>query len=92
MPDADPVVDRLAAFCLAHDVRVEKAGRACTLLSTRAGAPVAQLRATDEDDKVRVLWWTGKRWAAPGPFGTPTLPLQRALDYVASEAAFWIHA
>ena len=28
---------------------------------------------------------------SPGPFGTPTMTLDRALDYIASERAFWIH-
>lgn len=84
--------NRLAAFCLAHQVRVEKRGRGYTLLSARTGAPVARLRLTNEKDKMKVLWWTGGRWGDPGPFGALTMSLDHALDYIASEPAFWIHA
>jgi hypothetical protein len=92
MPKADLSLGGLEAFCRVHDVKADKKGRGVSLLSTRTGAPVARLRATDEAGKVQVLWWNGERWAAPGPFGTPTMTLERALDYIASEAAFWIHA
>ncbi len=43
-------------------------------------------------DRVQVQWWTGERWAAPGPFGIPTMPLEEALAFIAVEPAFWIHA
>jgi hypothetical protein len=92
MPKADLSLECLEAFCRAHDVRADKKGRGVSLLSTRTGAPVARLRATKEAGKVQVLWWNGERWRAPGPFGTPTMTLERALDYIASESAFWIHA
>jgi len=29
---------------------------------------------------------------ASGPFGVATMPLDRALDYVANEPDFWTHA
>lgn len=41
---------------------------------------------------VQVLWWNGERWGASGPFGVVTMPLDEALDYLAAEPAFWIHA
>ena len=91
MPERDLILEGLAAFCEAHDVVVEKRGRCYSLLSRRSGAPVARLRPTDDPKKVQVLWWNGERWKDPGPFGTPTMPLDRALDYIASERAFWIH-
>ncbi|HYJ31400.1 MAG TPA: hypothetical protein VEW25_13805 [Allosphingosinicella sp.] len=84
--------DRLAAFCLARQVRVEKRGRAYILLSVRTDGPIAKLHLTDEKDKMRVLWWDGVRWRDPGPFGALTMSLDPALDYIASEPAFWIHA
>ncbi|WP_246529514.1 hypothetical protein [Microvirga zambiensis] len=91
MPEHDLILEGLEAFCHAHDVVVEKRGGGYSLLSRRTGAPVARLRPTDDPEKVQVLWWNGERWKAPGPFGTPTMTLERALDYIASERAFWIH-
>jgi hypothetical protein len=92
MPHDNLTLERLEAFGRAHDVVVEKRGRGYSLLSGRTGAPMARLRSTADANKVQVLWWDGERWKAPGPFGTPTMTLQRALDYIASEQIFWIHA
>jgi hypothetical protein len=91
MSERDRILEGLAAFCQAHDVVVDKRGRGYSLLSGRTGAPVARLRPTPDAEKVQVLWWDGERWKAPGPFGTPTLILDQALDFIASEPAFWIH-
>ncbi|WP_262272534.1 hypothetical protein [Microvirga yunnanensis] len=91
MPERDLILEGLEAFCQAHELVVEKRGGGYSLLSRRTGAPVARLRPTDDPEKVQVLWWNGERWKAPGPFGTPTMTLERALDYIASERAFWIH-
>ena len=91
MSERDRILEGLAAFCQAHDVVVEKRGRGYSLLSGRTGAPVARLRPTPDAEKVQVLWWDGERWKAPGPFGTPTMILDQALDFIASEPAFWIH-
>jgi len=91
MSERDRILEGLAAFCQAHDVVVDKRGRGYSLLSGRTGAPVARLRPTPDAEKVQVLWWDGERWKAPGPFGTPTMILDQALDFIASEPAFWIH-
>ena len=91
MPELDRILEELEAFCQAHEVVVEKRGRGYSLLTRRSGAPVARLRLTNDPAKVQMLWWDGERWKAPGPFGTPTMTLDRALDYIASERAFWIH-
>jgi hypothetical protein len=89
---SDPLSDPLAVFCRAHGLVLDQRGRTGSLRSARTGARVARLRATGETDKVEGQWWTGERWGAPGPFETPTMALERALDYVASEPAFWIYA
>jgi hypothetical protein len=93
MTKPDPLRERIEAFGRAHGgISVHRARGGYTLVSLRTGVPMARLRPTGEGDKVQVLWWAGERWRAPGPFGTPTMPLERALDFIASEPAFWINA
>ena len=70
---------------------VERRAGGYTLRSTRTGGPIARLRPTGRDGKVQVLWWNGERWGRSGPLGVPTMTLNRALDYVTSEPAFWIY-
>jgi len=91
--NADAMLKRIEGFNQAHGgVIVRKAARGCTLLSERTGAPIARLRPTDNGDTVQVLWWNGERWGASGPLGIATMALGRALDCVANEPDFRIHA
>ena len=94
MAKADALLERIEAFQHAGRgaVIVRKVGRGYSLFSARTGAPIARLRPTGEADKVQVLWWNGERWGGSGPFGIATMPLDHALDYIATEPAFWIHA
>jgi hypothetical protein len=94
MPEADPLRARIEAFGRARGRRVvvRKAVGGYSLFSARTGGPIARLRPTGDGDKVQVLWWNGRCWGTAGPFGIATVPLDQALDYVASEPAFWIHA
>ena len=94
MPASDPMRERIETFNQVHGggVAVHKVGRGYSLTSERTGAPVARLRPTGDADKVKVLWWNGQCWAAPGPFGIETMPLDAALDHIASEPHFWINA
>jgi len=91
---SDPIRARIEAFNQARGggVVVHKAGRGYSLLSERTGAPLARLKPTRDADTVQVLWWNGQRWAVPGPFDIATMPLNAALDYIASEPHFWINA
>jgi hypothetical protein len=41
---------------------------------------------------VQVLWWRRGSWATPGDFGPVILPLDAALDSIASEGFSWINA
>ncbi len=86
--------ERIEAFNQARGggVAVHRAGRGYTLTSQRTGAPLARLKPTGDADKVQVLWWTGQRWGASGPFGIATMPLEAALDHIASEPHFWTSA
>ncbi len=85
---------RIEAFNQARGggVGVHKAGHGYTLTSQRTGAPLARLKPTGDADKVQVLWWNGQRWGASGPFGIAIMPLDAALDHIASEPHFWINA
>jgi hypothetical protein len=94
MPKADALLKRIARFQHAGrgEVIVRKVARGYSLFRAGTGAPIARLRPTGKADMVQVLWWNGERWRASGPFGIATLPLDKALDYIATEPAFWIHA
>ena len=41
---------------------------------------------------MQVLWWRREVWATPGDFGPVIMPLNEALDFVATESFFWIGA
>ena len=94
MARPDPMLERIEAFNRGRGggVVVRRAANGYSLHSERSGGPVARLKPTGEDDKVRVLAWHRGKWGASGPFGVPTMTLDRALDYVASNPFFWIHA
>ena len=94
MSEADAILECIQAFNRAHGggVVVQKVARGYSLRSERGGAPIARLRPTGDGEGVQVLWWTGERWGASGPFGMATMPLDDALEYIASDPAFWIHA
>jgi hypothetical protein len=93
MTQAYALLERIKAFPFVEGaVVVRKVGRGYSLLSARTGASIARLRPTGEADRVQVLWWNGKRWGASGTFGLATMPLDKALDHIATEPAFWIHA
>lgn len=38
------------------------------------------------------VWWRCAAWAAPGDFGPVIMPLDEALDFIATESFFWIGA
>ena len=63
-----------------------------TLHRLHTGKPVARLRPTGKGDRVQVLWWRRETWGDPGPFGREVMPLDDALDFIAAEGFFWIHA
>ncbi len=39
-----------------------------------------------------MLWWRREAWGDPGAFGREIMPLDDALEFVAAEGFFWIHA
>jgi len=69
-------------------VAVHRARRGYPLTSERTRAPLARLKPARDADKAQVPWWDGQRWAAPEPSGIEPMPLDNALDYIASEPHF----
>lgn len=90
----DAMLEHIEGFNFARGggAIVRKVARGYMLLSERTGAPMVRFRPIGDGDKVKVLWWNGESWGASGPFGVATMPVGRALDYVANEPDFWIHA
>ena len=89
----DDLRDRIAAYAFPRGgVEVVRASRGFTLYSRRTDGPVARLRPTGDGDKVQVMWWRGTAWAAPGDFGPVVMPLDQALQFIATEGFFWINA
>jgi len=92
-PQHDALRERIIAYEFPRGgVDVVRANRGYTLYSLRTGGPVARLRPTGKQDDVQVLWWRGQSWATPGDFGPVIMPLDQALEFVATESFFWIQA
>jgi len=70
---------------------VVRANEAYKLYSLRTGGPVARLCPIIQGDKVQVLWRRREAWGKPGPFGREVMSVDEALEFIASEAFFWIH-
>jgi hypothetical protein len=88
----DPIIARIENFaCRRGRLHAERRNRGYTLYRKSSGAPVARLRQTGTDDRVEVLYWSlwKERWTKAGPFGRTVLPLEDALQFIASEDIFW---
>jgi antitoxin (DNA-binding transcriptional repressor) of toxin-antitoxin stability system len=86
------VLERIAAHWWPRGgVQARRVRGGYTLLSTRTGAPVARLKPLPSGERVEVLRRRRDAWGPAGPFGA-VLPLDDALAFIASEAAFWIRA
>ena len=89
----DEMRDRITAYAFPRGgVEVVRANRGYTLYSRRTDGPVARLRPPGDGDKVQVMWWRETAWAAPGDFGPVVMPLDQALQFIATEGFFWINA
>jgi hypothetical protein len=61
------------------------------LLNAETGSPIARLRPSGRAELMEILYWFIKeRWAAVGPFGQTVVPLDEALQIIASEPIFWV--
>ena len=94
MAKSDPMLARIRAFDRAKGggVAVERASKGYSLFSVETGAPIARLRPTGSDDEVEILWWRHDRWGSIGDFGGLIMPLDQALDPIASDPLFWSQA
>ena len=91
-PVPDPVIERIEAYPWPRGgVTVRRISGGYSLMSARTGAPVARLRPVPEDNLFEVLWWRRNAWGRAGPFGA-VLPIDDALNFIASETPFWIRA
>ena len=88
----DPVIARIEGFrCRNGRLHAERRNRGYTLYRVGSGALVARLRPSGRDGRVEVLYWSlcKERWTSAGPFGRTMLPLDEALQFIASEDIFW---
>ena len=94
MAKSDPMLARIRGFDRAKGggVAVERASKGYSLFSVATGAPIARLRPTGNNDEVEILWWRHGRWGSIGDFGGLVMPLDQALDHIASDPLFWSQA
>jgi antitoxin (DNA-binding transcriptional repressor) of toxin-antitoxin stability system len=92
VPTTDPLIEQIATHRWPRGgVIVRKVRGGYSLLSARTGEPVARLKPLPEAGRFEVLWWRRDAWGPAGPFGA-VFDLDDALDFIASEPPFWIHA
>ncbi len=93
MAGAGALRERIEAYAWPRGgVEAVRAKRGYTLYSRRTGGAIARLRPTGQEDYVQVLWQRHDTWVTPGDFGPVILPLDAALDFIATEGFFWINA
>ena len=89
---SDSIIQRIDNFhCHRGRLFAERRNRGYTLYHASSGAPAARLRPTGQADRVEVLYrslWS-VTWKTAGPFGRTILPLDEALQFIASEDIFW---
>ena len=89
MKASDPIRHRIEEYFENKDPSIifKRANRGYSLFLESNGEPVARLRLKGaEGDEVEVLWWSHReKWGSIGDFGGVIEPLDKALDYVASD-------
>jgi hypothetical protein len=88
----DSIIQGIEGFgCRRGRLHAERRNRGYTLYRAGSGAPAARLRPTGQDDRVEVPYWSlwKERWTNAGPFGRTVLPLDDALQFIASEDILW---
>jgi hypothetical protein len=88
----DPIIERIESFAWRRGrLLAERRNRGYTLYHAGSSMPVARLRQTEREGRVEVLYWSPwkERWTSAVPVGRIVLPLDDALQFIASEDIFW---
>jgi hypothetical protein len=89
---SDPVIERVGRYPWPRGgVTVRKLRGGYSLFSAHTGEPVARLKPMTQAGRFEVLWWRRGAWGPARPFGA-VFDLDDALDFIASQPPFWIHA
>ncbi len=92
MTKPDPYLARIEAFNRTRGggVTITRGQNGYMLHLTDTQAPTARLQPTDSDDEMRLKFWSYRgRWQDVGNFGGIMLPLDQALEEVATNEIFW---
>ena len=92
MTEPDPVLLRIEAFDRESGggVSVCKSRGGYTLTLTATQAPIARLKPEGSGDRMRLFYWSRQnRWKDVGDMGGIVLPLDEALEQIASTDIFW---
>ncbi len=93
MTDPDPVMRRIEAFNrrIGGGVTVHKRRDGYTLTLTATQTPIARLRPEGSGDRMRLYYWSWRnRWKDVGDMGGLVLPLDEALEEIATTDIFWM--
>ena len=92
MTRSDPYLARFEAFSLRKGggVTVTKVRNGYNQYHTATDAPIARLNPTGSNDDMRIRFWSYReRWQDVGDFGGIILPLEQALEEIATNGVFW---
>ena len=92
MTRPDPHLARIEAFNLKKGggVTITKVRIGYNLFLTATDAPIARLNPTSSNDDMRIRFWSYRdRWQDVGGFGGIILPLEQALEEIATNGIFW---
>ena len=92
MTKPDPHLARIEAFNLKKGggVTITKVRNGYNLYLTATDAPIARLNPTGSNDDMRIRFWSYReRWQDVGDFGGIILPLEQALEEIATNGIFW---
>ena len=92
MMKSDPYLARIEAFNLKKGggVTITKVQNGYNLYLTATDAPIARLNPSGTDDEMRIRFWSYREHRKDvGDFRGIILPLEEALDEVATNEIFW---
>ena len=92
MMKSAPYLARIEAFNLKKGggVTITKVQNGYNLYLTATDAPIARLNPIGTDDEMRIRFWSYRgHWKDVGDFGGIILPLEEALDEIATNEIFW---